>query len=159
MWDYLRKVIKEFPEEIMGVCATPAGDYLFKVRVDGKKLNEEKAEAFHHTVYQLLFAANQAQRDIQTAVSFLTTRVRDPDEDDWKKLVHVLKYLKGKTEKYHGLVIFTWKMPRLYLFLCKEKAKALRCGICHFLPYLNGTQYMKLTLYADEMNFIIHPNS
>ncbi len=31
-------------------------------------------------------------------------------------------------------MIFTWKMPHLYLFLCKEKAKALRCGICHFLP-------------------------
>jgi hypothetical protein len=58
MWDYLRKVIKEFPEEITGVCATPAGDHLFKVRDDGKKLNKEKAKAFHHTVYQLLFAAN-----------------------------------------------------------------------------------------------------
>jgi hypothetical protein len=46
-------------------------------------------------VYQLLFAANQAQKDIQTAVSFLTTLVRDPDEDDWKKLVHMLKYLNG----------------------------------------------------------------
>ena len=113
MWDYLRKVIKEFPEEITGVCATLAGDYLFKVRDDGKKLNEEQAEAFHHTVYQLLFAANRARRDIQTAVSFLTTCVRDPDEDDWKKLVRVLKYL-------------------------------------------NGTRYMKLTLVADEMNFIIH---
>jgi hypothetical protein len=33
MWDYLRKVIKEFPEEIKGVCATPAGDHLFKVHV------------------------------------------------------------------------------------------------------------------------------
>jgi hypothetical protein len=58
MWDYLRKVIKEFPEGITGVCATPAGDYLFKVHDDGKKLNEEQAEVFHHTVYQLLFAAN-----------------------------------------------------------------------------------------------------
>jgi hypothetical protein len=29
MWDYLRKVIKEFPEEITEVCATPAGDSLF----------------------------------------------------------------------------------------------------------------------------------
>jgi hypothetical protein len=113
MWDYLRKVIKEFPEEIMGVCVTPACDYLFKVRDDGKKLNKEQAEAFHHMAYQLLFTANQAWRDIQTAVSFLTTRVRDPDEDDWKKLVRMLKYL-------------------------------------------NGTRYMKLTLIADEMNFIIH---
>jgi hypothetical protein len=96
MWDYLRKVIKEFPEEITGVCATPADDHLFKVRDDGKKLNEEQVGAFHHTVYQLLFAANQAWQDIQTAVSFLTTCVKDPDEDDWKKLVRVLlKYLNG----------------------------------------------------------------
>ncbi len=62
MWDYLRKVIKEFPEEITGVCVTLAGDYLFKVRDDGKKLNKEQAKAFHHTVYQLLFATNQARK-------------------------------------------------------------------------------------------------
>ncbi len=92
MWDYLRNVIKEFPEEITGVCATPAGDYLFKVRDDGKKLNEEQAEAFHHTVYQLLFAANRARRDIQTAVSFLTTRVKDPDEDDWSAHAQIFKW-------------------------------------------------------------------
>ncbi len=68
-----------------------AGDHLFKVREDGRKLSEELADAFHHTVYQLLFAANRARRDIQTAVSFLTTRVKAPDEDDWGKLVRVLK--------------------------------------------------------------------
>jgi hypothetical protein len=43
MWDYIKKVIREFSEEIMGVCATPANDYLFKVRDDGTKLNEELA--------------------------------------------------------------------------------------------------------------------
>jgi hypothetical protein len=52
-------------------------------------------DAFHHTVYQLLFAANRAQRDIQTAVSFLTTRVQSLDEDDWKKLKRIFKYLNG----------------------------------------------------------------
>jgi hypothetical protein len=59
MWDYLRKVIKEFPEET-GVCATPASDHLFKVHKDGRKLSKELADAFHHIVYQLLFAANRA---------------------------------------------------------------------------------------------------
>jgi hypothetical protein len=73
MWDYIKKVIREFHEEITGVCATPANDYLFKVRGNATKLNEELADAFHHTVYQLLFAASRARRDIQTAVSFLTT--------------------------------------------------------------------------------------
>ncbi len=93
MWDYIKKVIGEFPEEITGVSATPASDYLFKVCEDGTKLNEELAEAFHHTVYQLLFAASRARCNIQTAVSFLTTRVKDPDKDDWGKRVRVLKYL------------------------------------------------------------------
>ncbi len=78
------------------MCATLASDYLFKVREDGRKLNKELAEAFHHTLYQLLFAANRARHDIQTAVSFLTTRVKAPDEDDWGKLVRVLKYLMGQ---------------------------------------------------------------
>ncbi len=50
MWDFLKKVIEEFPEKISGVCATPANDYLFKVHENGTKLNKELAEAFHHTV-------------------------------------------------------------------------------------------------------------
>ncbi len=82
MGDYILKVIKEFPEETMGVLATPACNYLFKVHEGGRKMNEEQAAAFHHTVYQLLFAANRARRDIQMVVSFLTTQVKDPDKDD-----------------------------------------------------------------------------
>jgi hypothetical protein len=72
MCKYLSSIIADFPEQITGVSATPAADHLFKVREDGKKLSEEQADAFHHTVYQLLFAANRARRDNQTAVSFLT---------------------------------------------------------------------------------------
>ncbi len=93
MWDYLQKVIPEFPEEIMGVCATLASDNLFKGHDDRRKLNVDLAEAFHHTVYQLLSAANRARHDIQMAVSFLTTRVKAPDEENWGKLVRVHKYL------------------------------------------------------------------
>ena len=36
----------------------------------------------------------QARPDIKTPVSFLTKRVRKPDEDDWGKLKQVLQYLK-----------------------------------------------------------------
>ncbi len=46
-------------------------------------------------VAQLLFVTLQCRRDIQTAVAFLTTRVKDPDKDDWTKLRHVLKCLHG----------------------------------------------------------------
>jgi hypothetical protein len=82
MWDYIKKVIREFPEEIMGVCATLASDYLFKICEDGTKLNEEPAEAFNHTVYQLLFAANRV-----SAVSLMTNlgNSKNPDSN-WKKV-------------------------------------------------------------------------
>jgi hypothetical protein len=58
MTQYILKVIAAFPKKIVGKAATPVGDHLFKVREDGQKLNEEQADAFHHTVYKLLFAAN-----------------------------------------------------------------------------------------------------
>jgi hypothetical protein len=58
MTQYISKVIEAFPKEIVGKAATPAGNHFFEVGEDGQKLNEEQADAFHHTVYQLLFAAN-----------------------------------------------------------------------------------------------------
>jgi len=97
MIKYLKNVIDEFPELIKGRAVTPAHDKLFVIR-DGKearKLSEEQALAFHHTVAQLLFMATRARRDIQTAVAFLTTRVKSPDEDDWGKLKCMSNYLNG----------------------------------------------------------------
>ncbi len=73
MTQYVSKIIEDFPEEIGGK-SSPAGDHLFKTREDGRKLDNEMADAFHHTVYQLLFAANCAHREIQTAVSFSASK-------------------------------------------------------------------------------------
>ena len=60
-----------------------------------KLLPEEQARQFHRTVAQLLFLCKRARPDIEPLVSFLTTRVKEPDEDDWGKLKHGLGYLKG----------------------------------------------------------------
>ena len=69
---------------ITGKASTPAADHLFSVRDadKAKYLPEEKAVAFHHTTAQLLFLSSQAMRDIQTAVSFLTARVKKPYKDE-----------------------------------------------------------------------------
>ena len=56
---------------------------------------EEQAVQFHHTMVKLLFVSNRAQRDIQTAVVFLTTRVKSPDEDERGELKQIFKYLNG----------------------------------------------------------------
>jgi len=97
MIKYLRKIFVDFSEDITSTAATPAADHLFKVRAEelARLLPEEQAQQFHRTVAQLLFLSARARPDIKTAVAFLTTRVRKPDEDDWGKLKRVLKYLKG----------------------------------------------------------------
>jgi len=97
MVNYLKNVIDGFLEQIVGRAATPAGERLFDIRdkKEARPLEEECVIAFHHTTAQLLFMATQVQQDIQTAVAFLTTRVKSPDEDNWGKLKRVLKYLNG----------------------------------------------------------------
>ena len=94
---YLQKIIEEFPEVINSASPSPAGDHLFDVReeADRKVIPEEQARQFHWTVAQLLFLCKQARPDIEPLVSFLMTRVKEPDEDDWGKLKHKLNYLKG----------------------------------------------------------------
>jgi hypothetical protein len=89
---YTTKVILDFPKSITTSCTSLAGDHLFTVRdaLEAEFLPKEQAQAFHHTVAQLLFLCKHTRRDIQTAVSFLTTRVKHPDEDDWGKLKCIL---------------------------------------------------------------------
>lgn len=48
------------------------------------KLSTEKAEAFHTAVAKCLWISERGGSDVQTLVSFLTTRVREPDVCDWK---------------------------------------------------------------------------
>eukprot|EP00957_Ditylum_brightwellii_P053459 4051829-Ditylum_brightwellii.AAC.1 len=43
----------------------------------------------------ILYLAKKTRPDIQTAVSFLTTRVREPSVDDWKKLGRCVRYLSA----------------------------------------------------------------
>jgi hypothetical protein len=46
-------------------------------------------------VAKTLYATKRARPDTCTAVAFLTTRVRNPDKDDWAKMVHLMKYIRG----------------------------------------------------------------
>ena len=43
---------------------------------------------------KVLYLSKQGCPDIQTDVPFLTTRVKAPDLDDWKKLTRLFPYLK-----------------------------------------------------------------
>jgi hypothetical protein len=78
--------------------ASAAPDDLFKINDDQVKLGASKAKSFHSIVAMMLYVTKRARPDTALAIAFLTTRVRGPDEDDWRKLDHLIHYLKQTRE-------------------------------------------------------------
>jgi hypothetical protein len=97
MADYIQNTLNNLPGNMDGKEATtPAAVHLFDINeaIDNMLLDQETAESFHHNVAKLLFSCNKRVRlDIQTAVSFLCARVKNPDMDDYNKLAQVMRYL------------------------------------------------------------------
>ena len=78
-----------------GLAITPASSYLFNTDPGCKKLCKEKGQLFHHLVAKLLYLSKCTRQDIQIAVAFLCTRVREPDTDDYKQLTKVMQYIRN----------------------------------------------------------------
>ena len=98
MFDYLKEILTAFEKaepNSRGIKTSAAPDNLFKIDEDCEKLKPSKAVEFHNLVAKTLYATKRARPDTCTAIAFLTTRVREPDQDDWNKLVHLMKYIKG----------------------------------------------------------------
>jgi hypothetical protein len=94
MYDYLEDIINEMPDDMNGTSPTPATDRLFDVEEESPALNEKESDFFHRTTARLLFAAKRARPDLQVAVAYLCTRVKNPNQSDYRKLSRVIKYLR-----------------------------------------------------------------
>jgi hypothetical protein len=98
MFDYADEILTAFdkaePKE-GGTKTSAASASLFKVDESCVKLAQKKAVEFHNLVAKTLYATKRARPDTCTAIAFLTTRVREPDKDDWTKLVHLMRYIRG----------------------------------------------------------------
>ena len=101
MTAYVQSMVEEFePYAKQGKKAvTPASDHLFMISTNSKKLEQLKAEVFHTFVAKALFVGKRARPDILTAIAFLCTRVKEPQEDDWNKLCRMMAYLKGTPDE------------------------------------------------------------
>jgi hypothetical protein len=96
MDEYVQEILEVAQSDMSGESATPAADHLFTVNKDAGEehlLGKEDWEYFHTMTAKLLFLSKRARPDIQTPVAFLTTRMKRPDQDDYKKLARVVKYL------------------------------------------------------------------
>ena len=104
---------------------------------DCEKLEKEQAEDFHDMVVKTLFATEQARPDTGTSISFLTTRARALDCNDWRKLVHLMKYLSG-TRRLHILKWWVDGSFAVHLNMRGHTAGGLTMG--HVIPISNSTK-------------------
>ena len=160
--DYLQKFVRYLLEEINMTSPTPASDHFLNVcpNDEQKLLDEERAEAFHHGVAQLLFAMPWARNNIQTAVAFLTTRVQAPDQDDWRKLRRLLQYLRGVIQmplilRADSLNVIKWWVDASNAMHGDMRGHTgaemlLRCGSVISMSKKKKNQYVEL----DESRYI-----
>jgi hypothetical protein len=118
MPDYIEKMLEEFPymdqvNELKKV-STPAAEFLFTVNDKAEKLKDGVREDFHTTVAKGLFLCKRARPDLQPTIPFLCTRVKEPDIDDWKKLLRMLKYLESTKD-----LVLTLEADKGDILLCK----------------------------------------
>lgn len=87
---YIEELLAE--AGVTGVAASPATGNLFDVGTS-KLLGEEDKKKFHKLTAKLLYLAKREKPTILLAVSYLTTRVMAPNDQDMQKLYRVLKFL------------------------------------------------------------------
>jgi hypothetical protein len=98
MFDYVDEILTAFDKAEPkggGTKTSAAPESIFKVDENCKKLKQDEAVEFHNLVANTLYSSKRARLDTCTAITFLTTRVRAPDKDDWNKLVHLMRYIRG----------------------------------------------------------------
>jgi len=78
---------------------TPASSDLISKDDDAKILSKQRKEQYHNIVAKGIFVAKRSRPDIQPTVAVLATRVKEPNESDWKKIVRLLKYLNRTRQK------------------------------------------------------------
>ena len=103
---YVQDMLHDFPIQFRKeqVATTPASEKIFITGM-GKPLENTRREIFHTFVAKGLFLSKRARPDIQQAIAVLTTRVKEPNESDWQKLIRLMKYLNGTVDKVLTLKI------------------------------------------------------
>ncbi|KAI2495312.1 Reverse transcriptase (RNA-dependent DNA polymerase) [Fragilaria crotonensis] len=152
MIDYIENMITELPADMSGTVRSPASSHLFDVNDDAEKLNTELSDFFHHNVAKLLFLCKRARPDIQTAVAFLCTRVKEPDVDDYKKLGRTMMYLRGTAK-----MPLTLEADGCNVVKCSTEAELV--GVNDILPQALWTRYfLEAQGYAVKESIVYQDN-
>ena len=144
---------------------TAAPETLFRIDEDLIKLDSNLATIFHNIVVKTLFVTKRTRPNTATAIAFLTTRVREPNMDDWKKLQHLVEYLRGTsnmilTLSVDKLSILEWYVDASFAVhgnMCGHTGGGLMVGkgfpiVCSTKRKLNTSSLMESELVrVDDM--------
>ena len=98
MTDCVESMVKDFTGKLKEKATTPVAEHLLKVNPDCEKLDEQRAKEIHNVAAQGLHVSKQSETNVQPTMALVCTRVKDPDEDNWKKLCRLMSHLKDTLE-------------------------------------------------------------
>ena len=93
MKGHISEAIKDFGEDMNQHVSTPSSRKLFWIDDESPKLDEELADKFHSIIGRLLWVLKRGRPEIETAMSFLCTRIKEPTQQDWAKLRRLILFL------------------------------------------------------------------
>ena len=95
---HISEIISSWPKILKQsdkIALTPASKTLFE-KGEGLLLSIDKKEIFHSTVAKGLFVGCRSRPDISPTISVLSSRVREPNMNDWVKCDRLVRYLRSK---------------------------------------------------------------
>ena len=116
MYDFLEDILTEADTrgDMNDEAVTPANDKLFEIDEESEELDAEGAGFFHRMVARFFFIAKRTRPDIQLAVAFLCTRVKQPTQSDYLKLTRLVRYIIRST--IHLPLLIGWDKSGVLLW-------------------------------------------
>src|SRR5210317_1889419 len=116
MDDYVDRMLEEFPVKFKDreTQETPAGTNLLEMG-KGAKIDPQRQEIFHSFVAKNLFLSKRARLDIAPTVAILASRVREPNQSDWHKLIRLMRYINSTKGKHLTLSADDLRVIKWYI--------------------------------------------
>ena len=100
----MRKYIEDMTEfhvgkERLNDSKVPAAKDVYEVDEESENLKSNDAKKFHSTTARALYLTNRIRPGAKIATQFCCTRVKEPTENDEKKLMKLLGYLQKTKDK------------------------------------------------------------
>lgn len=92
---YVEKILEEAGANELTPSPLPYQANLFDVDQESPQLKPKEASRFVTVTMMINYLATRTRPDVKLATAYLTTRLREPTQADWTKLIKVVRYLKG----------------------------------------------------------------